>query len=777
MIRLVALVFALLTPVPGVAQQVLVLGGEHEDFTRLVIDTDVAADWVFGRVDGGFEFRPGRSDITYDLRRAFDRIPRTRIAEMEDRGGGRLFLSVDCACHGDAFDLRGGRVVLDIKDGTASASAAQFQATLPAAALPTLAETTAPAVAVAVGDRAGLPLIAPESPRDAGPELRFLPPGGVVAAEAGPIRPIEISLPDPPVTMAAPDPRVTETETALLEQIARAAAQGLVEADMSTMQDEIAAATHPLGEPPTARPELPPAPVPPPPVSARDHVAVTTSLDRAAGGRAETEDGGACIDPALLALETWGAPVENGTEIGAYRARLLGEFDIANGEGVTELARYYVFIGFGAEALAVIRRHPDDVVRADLLAAMAQIMDHGHADADGPLAGQAECDGATALWAVLAAKRLDVGQPINRRAVLLSFGALSAQHRRHLGPILAQKFLDIGDTETAAAIRSASERGAPTPTPALGLVSARLARATGDAEAADTHLDALIEDGSGVLPEALLERVETTLSRGEVVPEATIDLIESLEFERRGSAAGRQLRAARLEALASASRFDEAFALLAQSSGGNDLPAGRHEDLTDRLTRKLASDASDATFLRQVVALNAKTTPLEAETRRAVAARLIDLGFTDRARGLLDGGSALPEPEDRLLYARVALREGKPKVAVGYLAGLDGAAAQRLRAEAMAAASDHLGAASEYEELGDAAAETETAWLGGLWDRLADLEGEPRAAAARLMLQDGPDQGLQNGPPLARSRGLVAASAEVRATLQRILDEVPGPRD
>lgn len=784
MIRPLALILAVFMSAPGLAQPVPVVGGEHADFTRLVIDADVAIDWAFGRVDGGFEFRSGRAEISYDLRRAFDRIARTRIGEIEDRGDGRLFLSVRCDCHGDAFELRGGRMVLDIKDGGAPASAAEFQVTLPSVAPATLDETMPAAAGREPSDRAGLPLIARKGPQGAGPALRFLSPGvprpvpdpnGEVVAESGPVRPIRPALPDPPPAAEAPDPRVAETEAALIKQIARAAAQGLVEADMADMEDEIAAATHPLGEPPTERPDLPPTPVPPPLASARGHVSVSTSLDRAAGGPAETEDGAACIDPAHLALEDWGAPIENGTEIGAFRARLLGEFDIADGEGVTELARYYVFVGFGAEALAVIRRHPDDVVRADLLAAMAQIMDRGHAEAGGPFEGQTDCDGATALWAVLAAETLDNGLSVNRRSVLLSFGALPPQQRRHLGPILAQKFLTIGDTETATAIRSASDRGGEAATPELGLVSARLARATGDAAAAETHLDALIGEGSGVLPDALLERVEATLARGEAVPERTVDLIESLEYERRGSDPGRRLRAARIRALASAARFDEAFSLLARSSGEGDLPPGIREALSDRLIRKLVSDASDATFLRHAVALTADATRTGTVARREVAARLIDLGFAGPARILLDSGGVLPEPADRLLYARVALRDNKPKVAVGYLAGLDGKAARRLRAEAMAAASDHAGAASEFAELGDDAAETETAWLGGLWDRLEDREGEPRAAAARLMLQATPRPDDLDGPPLARSRNLVAASAEVRATLERVLEGVPGP--
>jgi hypothetical protein len=350
--------------------------------------------------------------------------------------------------------------------------------------------------------RSGLPLVARETveadqwplpfPQQTNPDI----PSGMPEEEGNLPSPELIapaSTPSPPDPPVPPTSRVAETEAALLEQLARAAAQGLVEADMGDVENSIAAATYPLGVPPAARTQTPPTPEPPPPVTGRGHVSVSTSLDRAASpDRTETEDGARCLDPVFFALQDWGAPLAEGTEIGPYRARLLGEFDIANGEGVTELARYYVYVGFGAEAIAVIRRHPEDVVRGDLLTAMAQIMDHGHADSAGSLVDQMVCDGTTALWAVLAQPQLDGGHPINRRAVLLAFGGLPPHLRRHLGPGLAGKFLSAGDRETAESLYAAAGRVSEGATPDLALLSARISRASGDLAGAETRLDVLI---------------------------------------------------------------------------------------------------------------------------------------------------------------------------------------------------------------------------------------------------------------------------------------------
>ncbi|HHL21247.1 MAG TPA: hypothetical protein ENJ52_06925, partial [Aliiroseovarius sp.] len=114
------------------ARPIRVTSGEHPDFSRLVLYFRDAGAWEFGTVEGGYEFRAGAKDATYDLRRAFEFIPRDRIASLRDLGEGRLFLQVNCRCYGEAFSLDGGQVVLDIFDGDAPPSASKFNQPLAA---------------------------------------------------------------------------------------------------------------------------------------------------------------------------------------------------------------------------------------------------------------------------------------------------------------------------------------------------------------------------------------------------------------------------------------------------------------------------------------------------------------------------------------------------------------------------------------------------------------------------------------------------------------------
>ena len=133
MTRAFAVLPLLLALVPAAAsgETVSVRSGDHDGFTRLLIQFAAPEDWAFGRVDGGFEFRPARADLDYRLDGLYDRIGTQRIGEVEDRGEGRLFLAVDCACHASAEELGDGQVVLDVIEGAPSAPGTGDDAPLP----------------------------------------------------------------------------------------------------------------------------------------------------------------------------------------------------------------------------------------------------------------------------------------------------------------------------------------------------------------------------------------------------------------------------------------------------------------------------------------------------------------------------------------------------------------------------------------------------------------------------------------------------------------------
>ncbi len=830
------LILALVLPAVAQAETIAVRSGDHNGFTRIVVPFDGSQDWQFGRVAGGFELRPGRDDIAYRLDRVFDKIGRSRIADVRDLGDGRLHLAVDCACHAVVDELQGGAVVLDIVAGQAREPGTGANADLPpfvdapedpgADAFVDPEESEAPdrplRPPVAVSDRAGLPLTLPRFGRpvagaDRIPRATGVRPATEQALDAPPL------VPDPrgaetaaplPETAPLPEPGnaaraegIAKTETALLEQVARAAAQGLLDADLSEIEENVA----------TAQPGSAVEPSPPeferplPPVAPRGHISVETGVDRAASGGEplfdETAEGDACIDSTYFDVATWGGDVENGTDIGAYRSRIVGEFDLADGAGVTALARNYVYITFGAEAKALMRRYPTAVERPDLLFAMAEVMDTGQSSAAAELVDQMTCDGATALWATLVQPDLRPGQAINRDAVALAFGSLPAHLRRHLGPGLADNLLDSGDRETADIIRAAIDRASSAPTSEFGLLSAKFDLDSGDVEQATARLDDVVATGDAAMPEALLQRVEATLASGGAVPEDIIVLLDGLGFQFRGSETARQMTDAGIRARASAADFTGAFGQLDAAASAGVFAPGRLVQLRQEVFDRLTLDADDTDFLRHAVPRLDAVAGLPRPARRMLAARLLDLGLAGAARDALGDDTAMPEPTDRLLLARAALAEGRPAVAIGYLAGLTDAPALTLRATALDMARDHEGAVRAYGEAGDRAEMLRTAWRGGLWPEVARLDQGPMGRAARLMtdaappaLDETPAPGAEavapgaaeaaglarplagevgvaadDQKPLAAAQALIVESKATREALAALLVEVPPP--
>lgn len=831
--RLVSLLAALLPllPVPAVAETVRVRSGDHDGFTRLVIQFDEAEDWVFGRVDGGFEFRPGRDDITYALDGIYQRIGRNRIADVRDLGDGRLFLAVDCACHGVVDELADGRVVLDMVRGPARdpgtgadarladfEPAAPIQPESPPADQQVREEIFPRRIPLVITGRDAVPPILPVI------RLPLAPPGEAPRADApatpapdaesppalpedSPDAPVEPEIADP-VPAPAPDvhARVAQTQAALLEQIARAAAQGLLDADTSEIDRSVAETRPPVEDEPAPLPDVVPSRLPAVP---RGHVSIETSIDRAAARGApkqdKTDDGDACIDPAYFDVPNWGELDETGADIGAYRSRIVGEFDIADGRGVTALARNYIYITFGAEALALMRRYPDEVERPDLLRAMAEIVDEGQSAVAPALVDQMACAEATALWATLAQPELHNSQSINRQDIVLAFGALPPHLRHHLGPGLADKFLAIGDRATAVLIRAAIDRAAGEPTSEYDMLSAHLDLEAGDLDRATATLDKVVENGDATLPDALLERVETTLANGEAIAADLVALLDGLAFQHRGTELGRRMTDAGIRARASAGELAEAFAQFDDATETGALPPERQAMVEQELFDRLARDADDVGFLRLTIERLDRAATLPTRSRQQTATRLLDLGFQRPARRVLDAQGAVPDPESRRLFARAALMDSRPDVAIGYLAGLEDEQARRLRGQAMEMAKDHPAAVRIFGEIGDPAAGLRAAWRGGLWSDVAELDQGAEGAAARLMVggpgdatlpgaaeTGAPEIGNVDGvspnevPPgtrptadrpvsLAAGQALIDESRATRDTLRALLEELPTP--
>ena len=749
---LVAVLIWVLAAHPLLAEVVTLSSGEHSGFSRIAMRVASPQDWVFGRVDGGYELRSPNREDSFDLSSAFDRIPRTRIADVIPAGEGALRILSTCDCHLEVVIVGSDILAVDVVDGPADGETARFNERLD--------DTTPPTdVPIASGDR-------PDEPTFSLPLLPFRTPLPLVFGD-----PLDVATTPEAgdATETRPSGRQTaeDTEAALLEQIARAAAQGLLDADVPDTTPEI---VPPL---PTTAP-APPDPLPPAaePIAGGSHVSITTSIDEAARDNQSprTSAGKDCLPDYLFDISAWGEEPGAAGDIGAYRSDLVGEFDEIDGEGLTALVRHYLYITFGAEALSAISRYADDITRPDLLAIMAEVMDDGSASTAALLADQLSCEGKVALWAVAAQPELFRYQEINTGAVKLEFAALPAHLRRHLGPILATRFQDLGDADTARAIKDATLRILDEASPGIELLDARAAATAGRTDEAVGQLDALVPGADDTLPSVLIERVEATLAAGGAVPEDLISLIQSVGFEHRGTAIGIELALAEIRAQASALQFGDAFDRLDAAMSDGTVTGDTMVPLSEEIYSILIAQGGDDAFLTFTFDRLEETALLSGPIRTRIADRLVALGFPAEARFVLPETDALPPPEDRLLLARIAVMQDNPGAAIGYLAGLDDPAALQLRADAFSAAKDRDGARMAYAALGDVEAAQREAWTGGLWDYVATEDTGPRGEVARLLsapATDAPDAAT----PLARDQSLVAEAERTRALIETLLSD------
>ncbi len=427
----------------------------------------------------------------------------------------------------------------------------------------------------------------------------------------------------------------SETTRAVAEQIARATAQGLLEPEASEPMVEEGPADEPEEvEPEPSMDEV--ADVTPGDGAAR-HLSIRSSVDEALGPdlqRVVREFGanGKCIDDATFDAATW-AP-EGFRDVSRLRTNVVGEFDRPDPEGVASLARAYIALTFGAEARHTIETFRAGVPQADILLAMADIVDHGAARRPARLAEQYDCRGAGAMWAALSQPRIPQDAELDTDAVTLAFSALPPHLRKRLGPPLAERLLVYGEAEAASVIRTATLRAPGATTIETQLLDAKIALDAGRKEAGEAKLAEVVEETSGRSVEAVERLLSQRLRSSQPVEDELLAAADALIYEHRGTPEAHRLTELRIEGLAISGEARRALAVLRDSQ--RHLPDATVARLRGVSFAEAAAQLDDADFL--LVAVNAAkelgATPEEMAARRAVAGRLADMELFGLARSL-----------------------------------------------------------------------------------------------------------------------------------------------
>ena len=738
-----ALLAGLVVPGATLAQAVRVTSGDHVDFTRLVIEYPGPVDWKVGRTADGYELRLPPGGPQYDLSGVFDLIGKDRLASIwSDPETGALQLGIACACFAIPFEFRPGTVVIDIRNGTPP-KGSSFETPLEGGTAPDLAEKPA---ARPVG-----------RPRTAGVELTYdwtdtlkdVPDG---SGQTGSTLGLDLSATE--VVRLDLEP----LRRSLIEQLSRGATSGVV--DMAKPSA------------PTGPPEDDGNP------SVEVRVGEAPNLVIRQKGEAAAPLGAAgleCIEDGRLEVAAWAGPEPFAPQFGPALTGLTGEFDRPDPEAVKRAAQFYLSMGFGAEARAILRAFPTAQEDAALWQSMSRILD-GEPDPNPVFQGMAACDTAAALWAILADPSvLSVGQ-VEKAAILRAFSALPIHLRQDLGPTLVDRFLAMKDFATATALRDAVLRGTSDPGPGIELMEAAIEKASGASVASTERLEDLATQSGPNTPDALAALIIQRAELGQDVSFEQVTAMEVYAKEREGSEDHDRFHLALTLAYGASGDFDRAFAQLPDTPEGAPL-----------LWKMLAFSGKDSALLDHAVLAKGEPLPQAARTSATLfAQRMMTLGLAEQAADWL----ALANDVPPLLAARVALGLGDAARALD-LVGEDATPpADEIRIKAWHLLGDDPAIAALYADRDDQALSWRAVSRMRDWERLAsDGPAEWKAAATQLIGPRAPTQvdapgvamaalTTPEGPPagpLEASQRLIDGSVATRDAILALLDAVRTP--
>lgn len=717
MIRLILLFLLALSPGLATANPVVVQSGEHDGFTRLVFNYGQTVDWQMGRSADGYELQVAR-DSVYDFTEVFDLIGKGRLAAIwSDPATGALRIGVACACHAIPFEFRPGIIVVDLRDGPPP-KGSSFELALDGST-PVLTQKSAPRPSARPTTSGGYDWLRqtaekPETPNPFQPQQR--------------------------VTIDA-DPTLQPLRDALLRQISRGAAQGVV--DMAKPASP-AGSGNGSGNPSVQ-------------IRVGDLPGVTSST--ADEREALAADGKICPSGTELDLASWGDDRPFSEQLPEAMHGLIGEFDKPDPGVVTKAVKFHLFMGFGAEARQLLTAFPTGSGSAPLWRSLSYLLD-AEPDPAPAFTGLAACDSAASLWAMLSDPPPAKGEPVNQNAALLAFSALPIHQRNLLGPALAERFLARGDDAAARAIRDAILRSPDASAVETDLLQASMDMQAGDPAAAQVTLESVLADPGPHATEAMIAYVEARVAQSLPVEPDIVPALEAMVLEQSGTPLQPAVERALILAQAASGDFKSALAAVP------DQPETESE-----IWRVLAFVGVDAAILEHAILPDEQARPnLPADVTEAIVRRLQTLGFAQDAARWIDG---LATP-DVILAASVALAQGDARAALTWLAGSSDPAAQSLRAAALDQLGDADGAAKAFAASGAEDQAVASMIRARDWDQLKTTAPDPWKAAIATVLPPA-DPALIPEGPLAKSQSLIEDSTTTRQTLMALLDSVPAP--
>ena len=708
------------------ANDVTVKGGEHPGFTRVVMDFETLPDWEARQVGRSQRITFSDANLRFDISRAFRLIGRERVGDIRLIDSGLEF-DIACDCSFSVRHVAENAIAAEVRPRGSSkrAQTADMEALEP----PEIKKDVVSLPRIKALERMPKPTMGDSPKRDG-------------LFETPRVLHFERNLLAPGLDDALQQRSQSVAIELLGRQLSRAVAQGLVDADpniLSRSPPEL----HSISE-----------------LKNRSNLSVSTGIDRAINPNLDnippTAAGAICVPNSLVNVNSWGE-ISDPQALGKHRSAAIAEDGGLESDGAIKLARFYIAMGFGAEA-KMVASHLDDKNR-EILSALGNIIDVGFSDS-ALFNGQIQCDGIVALWAMLA--RPDSTElPENTDIVLATFSSLAPHLRSHLGPLLSETFRDAGRNEAARSVINAMTRGGDV-TGKSALATARLNLESSLAEQARDTLTDLSEGTDVTAAEALLELLKDAEDRQMAPNPAWVtDDVPSLVRAIEGTEVAAELNIAGLRGKIALGMFEDFRKELAQSGPG--LDAASRVELAKQALAEAVMSASSEDFLKTEVGLsrilNRKGLPVQMRLR--ISERLLALGLPKRALEYLVKNPG--DDQERKLKARVYLERDDPDAAIGLLEGRQSTASQlELLAEAYRRRGDDRRAISVFSSTDNEKAALASAFRSGVWEWVAESENAQISSPVRDLF----------GPIEAQSTNveLIESSRHLRDQARALLD-------
>lgn len=703
---------------------------EHPEFSRIVLSVPSGARYALSSDTATARVRLTDNALSYDFSGVFDRMPRDRIRSVQARALGDatvITLALGCACDVSLVPIGSGYLAIDVRrKSTASGFISQ--------------KTRRPA---------DDPAPAPEAPASTTP-----PTAQAAAPEATTVDTKDLPDTPPPDTPVAANPPLAEdpviaARRALVQQLDRAVAQGLLSlAPVVDTIDPALTETAILADDPIAtlpspvlapsltastKPAVPaaadlqPDPVPNP---SSEHISVRQGLTSRTPEAVPTTQAAAtpktCQIEGPLNTTQWPKVQGDVTAlIGQYRLALVDPSGAVDPSAVARLAQFYIALGFGREAEALLRSVEPQFAQTALLSDLARVVEGRAVAAAGPLVQAQGCTGRSLLWR--AAAGLDTVTPEDDEWTTLTTTLMDLPPvmRRLLGQNLARAALQQGQAKAARAITELLDRTPGPQTQAEIRLRAALALAGGAADAALAQTTPLLARATNPDPETLLIHARALIAQGSPADaDALTALDTSIGVLSERDPMGELLRLARAELFALGGQPLAGLAVLRALPGDTLEARARIRGVGRNILANL-DPAARATTLGVEAILQSETFLTNDAESRALrldyAQALIEGGLPNAALTVLNTPPGqLPDRPMRMAAAAAHMAQAAYPSVLSTLEGLTGPQVDTLRAQALFRSGDILAAYRVIESrTPPSMAEREKlALLSGQWDAL-----------------------------------------------------------